>query len=193
MILKILIYFYIIKNLITFKFNKNIIFGKKLRVRGPLNLKIKRGCKLIIGNNLSIVSGLNINPLGRNIESMIRCDDIAVITIGDNVGMSCISIWSKKSIFIGDNVKLGANVIIMDSDMHSLNYLERRHFSSDSINAKSKKIIINDDVFVGTGSIITKGVEIGERSIIAAGSVVVKNVPCDQIWGGNPAKFLKYL
>jgi acetyltransferase-like isoleucine patch superfamily enzyme len=138
-----------------------------------------------------MVSGLMINPLGRNLNSFIRIDENAKINIGDNVGMSCITLWAKSAIFIGNNVKLGADVIIMDSDMHALDYLLRRKVETDSINAKCSSIIIGDDVFVGTRTIITKGVTIGNRSIIAAGSVVSRSIPEDEIWGGNPAKFIK--
>jgi acetyltransferase-like isoleucine patch superfamily enzyme len=69
--------------------------------------------------------------------------------------------------------------------------LERRSIKTDGRNASSKPIIIEDDVFIGTNCIIGKGITIGARSVIAAGSVVVKNVPADEIWGGNPAKFIK--
>ena len=48
-------------------------------------------------------------------------------------------------------------------------------------------------MFVGTNCIICKGVAIGDRSIISAGSVVVKDVPTDCIVGGNPAKVIKYI
>jgi acetyltransferase-like isoleucine patch superfamily enzyme len=75
--------------------------------------------------------------------------------------------------------------------MHSLNFIERRLPETDSSNAKSMPIIIKDDVFIGTRSIINKGVIIGERSIVASGSVVTKSIPQDEIWGGNPAKFIK--
>jgi len=50
---------------------------------------------------------------------------------------------------------------------------------------------IEDNVFIGANCIILKGVKIGDRSIIGAGSVVTKNVPSDQIWAGNPAKFIR--
>ena len=46
-------------------------------------------------------------------------------------------------------------------------------------------------MFVGTNCIIGKGIHIGEGAVIAAGSVVAKNIPANEIWGGNPAKFLK--
>jgi len=53
------------------------------------------------------------------------------------------------------------------------------------------KIIIEDDVWIGTGSIILSGVTIGKGSIIAAGSVVKKDIPPFEIWGGIPAKIIK--
>jgi len=50
---------------------------------------------------------------------------------------------------------------------------------------------IEDNVFIGANCIILKGVKIGDRSIIGTDSVVTKNVPSDQIWAGNPAKFIR--
>lgn len=175
-----------------FKFNnKDVKLGTKFRVRGFVFLKKSKSSKFSIGNNFIMLSGNMFNALGRNIQTAFRIDDNAVLEIGNNVGMSCISIWCSKKIIIGNNVKLGADVIIFDSDMHSLNFLERRNTLTDAINAKTGAIIIGDDVFIGTRSIVTKGVSIGNKSIVAAGSVVAKNIPENEIWGGNPAKFIK--
>ena len=52
-------------------------------------------------------------------------------------------------------------------------------------------IVIGNDVWIGSRSLIMKGVHIGDGAIIAAGSVVTKDVPPYEIWGGNPARFLK--
>lgn len=191
MLNKIRLKYFIIKNILLFKWNNSVNFGSSLRIRGPFKFDIRNGASLQIGDNLSLTSSLMINPLGRNLKSMFQIDENAKIVIGDNVGMSCVSLWAKKNITIGNNVKLGAGVIIMDSDMHSLDHINRRNFITDEINAKSKEIIIGDDVFIGVSSIITKGIVIGDRSIVAAGSVVVKSIPKDEIWGGNPAKFLR--
>lgn len=54
-----------------------------------------------------------------------------------------------------------------------------------------KPITIGSDVWIGGGSIICPGVTIGDNSIVAAGSVVTKDVPPGVIFGGNPAKFIK--
>lgn len=166
-----------------------IPFGKNLMVMGPMKVVV-RG-KITIGDNLNVISGKMLNALGRNMKTSLRVDENANILIGNNVGMSCVSIWSKEKITIGNNVKLGANVIVFDSDMHSLNFQLRRDVATDGVNAKSAPIVIDDDVFIGTNSIVTKGVTIGKRSIIAAGSVVSRSIPEDEIWGGNPVKFIK--
>jgi len=51
--------------------------------------------------------------------------------------------------------------------------------------------VIQEGAFVGASSIILKGVTIGKHSIVAAGSVVSKSIPAGEIWGGNPAKFIR--
>ena len=52
---------------------------------------------------------------------------------------------------------------------------------------------IGDDVWIGGGSLILKGVSIGDRAIIAARSVVTKDVPADTVVAGNPARIVKQL
>lgn len=82
---------------------------------------------------------------------------------------------------------------MLDSDCHSLNYLDRRDGTVDQRNKRSKGIVIEDDVLVGAYSIILKGVHIGARSIIGAGSVVTKDIPEDCIAAGNPCKVVRYI
>lgn len=116
----------------------------------------------------------------------------AKLIVGANVGISSSLIYCSNSITIGDNVKIGGGTRVFDTDFHNMkSFKERRISSTDGPNAITRPIIIEDDVFIGTNCIIGKGVTIGARSIIAAGSVVVKNVPKDEVWGGNPAKFIK--
>lgn len=89
----------------------------------------------------------------------------------------------------------------MDTDAHNLDWQVRAGLASDSKgniipdgdSAASSPIKIEDDVLVGTRCIILKGVTIGARSIVAAGSVVTKSIPADCIAGGNPAKVIKYI
>jgi acetyltransferase-like isoleucine patch superfamily enzyme len=64
---------------------------------------------------------------------------------------------------------------------------------SDKKHAVKLKVIIEDNVFIGAHSTILKGVTIGKNSVIGACSVVTKNIPPNEIWAGNPAKFIKFL
>ena len=101
------------------------------------------------------------------------------------------------SVQIGNNVVIGASTKINDSNDHCINYLERReervYKDWSKLNIDHAPIVIEDDVFIGAHCIISKGVTIGARSIVAAGSVVVKSIPPDEVWGGNPARFIKKL
>lgn len=103
--------------------------------------------------------------------------------------MSSSCIWCINSITIGSHVDIGANCTIMDNDAHSLDYRIRRTPSVDF--AKSAPIVIEDDVLIGTNCIILKGVHIGARSIIGAGSVVTKDIPSDCIAAGNPCRVIR--
>lgn len=79
--------------------------------------------------------------------------------------------------------------MITDSNHHSLDW-RVRNLEGDT-DRKSAPVVIEDYVFIGARSIVLKGVRIGARSVIAAGSVVVKDIPAGELWGGNPAKFIK--
>jgi acetyltransferase-like isoleucine patch superfamily enzyme len=97
-------------------------------------------------------------------------------------------IWSSSHISIGNRVLIAHNVNIHDTNSHPVHPEERhahfvaikQHGHPDSIeNISSEEIVIEDDVWIGFGSIILKGVRIGKRSIIGAGSIVVSDVPPD--------------
>lgn len=107
--------------------------------------------------------------------------------------MSSPSIWVHKEIYIGDNVQIGGSTIIVDSDCHSLSHLDRKEKKMDMKNKKDFPIRIENDVLIGTHCIILKGVTIGARSVIGAGSIVTKDIPSDCIACGNPARVIKYL
>ncbi|MEI7811042.1 MAG: acyltransferase, partial [Ignavibacteria bacterium] len=131
----------------------------------------------------------NMNMVGIFKKCSIYVESDAELTIGDNAGFSGVSIFCSKKISIGDYFTCGGNVFIWDTDFHPLDYLERRKHNREKI--IEKPIEIGSDVFIGANTIILKGVKIGGRSIIAAGSIVTKDIPCDEIWGGNPARFIK--
>ena len=113
------------------------------------------------------------------------------IVIGDNVGISGSTICARKKVVIGNNVLIGSGCIITDSDAHPLDWKDRREGVSNNI--KCAPVVIGNDVFIGARSIILKGVIIGDRAVVGAGSVVSKYVPADCIVAGNPAVIVKRL
>lgn len=172
---------------------KGVEYGQGLNVTSSVFLILSPHSKVSIGDNFVFTSGECINPLSRNIRGCISTNPNASIKIGNNVGMSSTCIWSHYNITIGNNVQLGGDCILLDSDAHSLNYLDRRESVKDRINKKDAPIIIEDDVLIGTRCIILKGVTIGARSVIGSGSVVTKSIPADCIAAGNPCKVIRYL
>lgn len=182
--------FWIIINRIRFKFHK-VKFGNNLRVCNSIYFKKGKHSNIQIGNTFAFYSGGGYNPLARNIKGAIVLENDATIYIGNNVGISCCCIRIYDSLIIKDRVKIGGDCIILDSDAHSLNYIERRNEKTDRPNAFKKGITIEEDVLIGTRCIILKGITIGARSIIGSGSVVTRNIPPDEIWAGNPAKFIR--
>lgn len=147
--------------------------------------------EILVGEQTTINSGKFINPIGGATECIIRTFPNAEISIGKNCGLSNCAIISMTKITIGDNVKIGGDVKIYDTDFHTMDYAKRRNPKTDI--SKIDAVVIEDDVFIGTGSIILKGVSIGKRSIIGACSVVTQNIPQNQLWAGNPCRFIRNL
>ena len=160
-----------------------------MQVYDKVYLQIRNG-EMSVGDNFTLTSGDCINPLCRNIRACILITHRVKITIGNNVGMSSPCLWIKESLTIGDNVKIGGNCIIMDNDVHQIDYAERQ---SDNGIVHSSPVVIEDDAWLGVNVIVLKGVTIGARSIIGAGSVVTKSIPADCIAAGNPARVIKRL
>lgn len=166
-------------------------FGCNCVIHGKMYLKLFPTANVIIGDNFYFSSGWNINALCTNKRGTLYATDNATITIGNNVGMSSTVIWAHKEVVIGNNVKIGGNCTIIDTDSHSIDYIKRRSASTDWGVAKS--IVIEDDVMLGMNTIVLKGVTIGARSIVGAGSVVTKKLPPDCMAAGNPAKIIRFL
>lgn len=147
------------------------------------------GGKIFFGRDVQINSGFRSNPVGSRNEVGFYVFKNAEIRIGNNVGISNSLFHARKSIIIEDNVLIGGGCQILDNDFHPLNYFDRVNKNNEKI--KAKAILIKEGAFIGTNVIILKGVTIGERSIIAAGSVLTQSISAKEIWGGNPAKFIK--
>lgn len=147
--------------------------------------------KCTIGEHFTMANGRRFNPIGFVQPCTIYVNAGASLVIGDNVGISQSSIICHHSICIGNNVKLGGGVKIYDTDFHSLDPEIRKDRVLDIKSKKCLPVVLEDNCFVGAGSIILKGVTLGENSIVGAGSVVTKSIPANEIWAGNPAVFVR--
>ncbi|MFC4873272.1 acyltransferase [Negadavirga shengliensis] len=148
--------------------------GKYVTVRGSLRAE-GRG-KIKIGDHCRIWSHMGVTQLYAGTG--------AVLNIGESTFINTAAIISaSKKIIIGKNCQIANQVIIMDGDFHGI---EDRDGS-----AKSSEIVIGDDVWLATRSMVLKGVRIGKGAIVAAGAVVTKDVPAYTLVGGVPAKIIK--
>ena len=173
-----------------------VVFGGNLQVYNKVYLFGKG--QVVIGNDFKFTSGDCLNPIRRNIRGAIyTVTPESRIEIGDRVGISSACLWSKELIKIGNDVNIGGDCLIMDNDAHPHEYMKRRRLYEEQVGKDeylkaipTAPIVIEDDVWIGARCQILKGVHIGARSIIAAGSVVTKDIPADSVVGGVPAMFI---
>src|ERR1700733_1186200 len=110
---------------------------------------------------------------------------------GDEIRVGCNVFINQNCTFydlggldIADDVMIGPNVSIITTG-HPLDPSQRRATTI------GKPIVIEKNVWIATGAIIIGGVTIGEHSVVAAGSVVTKDVPANSLVGGNPARVIR--
>lgn len=166
----------------SLKYIHKIKAGKTLTIGDYVEINALSKHGIIIGDNVSILKNSIIECTGvlRNIgEGLI---------IGNNVGIAqgCF-IQVRGRVKIGDNVIFGPNVSV---------FSENHNFESIDVPIKDqgenrKGVEIEENVWIGTGAIILDGVKVGRGSIIAAGSIVNKDILPYSIAAGIPAKVIK--
>lgn len=113
----------------------------------------------------------------------------ATLSIGQNTRIHASCIHAREKIEIGANCLIAGNCQIFDCSGHDLSFDDVENRINTT--GETKPVIIEDNVWIGFGAIIMPGVRIGNGSVIAAGSVVTKNIPPMSIAGGNPATLIK--
>ena len=151
-------------------------------------VSLNQDSKIVVGKNCVLCSVQTRTALGVNHPVVLRTlSKGAVIIIGDYTGISGGAICAALHVQIGKGCLIGANVTITDTDFHPIDSIGNRYEASpDSLH--NLPVLIEDNVFIGTGAIVLKGVTIGRNSVVGAGSIVTKNVPPNTIVAGNPAK-----
>jgi len=166
---------------------RGILCDRTLTIHG--RLKVFGHGNIQIGKNVVINSCLSSNPLGGDTRTVFSLKNTACLRIGSRVGISNAAIVCHDSVTIGDRTIIGGGSKIYDTDFHSLDYRERGDYLHETV--VTKPVVIGEDVFIGGHCIILKGVTIGDRSIVGAGAVVTKDIPADEVWGGNPARRIR--
>ncbi len=149
------------------------------------DLELFKGRISLGGNiNASELSSFPAGPVRLTVGKMTsEPDDFGSITVG-KTDLNHTSILSFSKITIGDRVHLEPRVIIQDCDGHQAD----RRLPDTVENKKRSPIVIEDDVWIGFGATILKGVTIGHHAVIKPGAVVMWSVPAHGVVAGNPAK-----
>ena len=172
-------------------------FGKNLLLKGCPFIYNKKGAELTIGNNVTVKSSFLSNLVGLYSRTIIvtRAPG-AYIRIGDNVGMSGVTIYARKGIEIGENTAIGGNTKILDNDFHPIEAETRNKLLMDKNGGDSdlipaKPIKIGKNCFIGCNAIILKGTELGDGCVVGAGAVVSGKFEPDSVIVGNPPRCIR--
>ncbi len=160
-------------------------YGRGVHTGSHLHWVLGRG-QLIVGHDVRIDGKCTFSFAA-------RFSDEPTLIIGDHTGIShaCHFTVGKK-ITIGQHCRIASNVWIFDSPGHSANPVARLA-GLPPTDDEVVPVVIEDNVWIGRGAIIMKGVTIGQGSIVVAGSVVMTNVPPNTLVAGNPARQLRKL
>ena len=153
-------------------------------------LKSKKTRAVVFGNHVSVYAGCSF-AIGED----GKC------TVGDFTLLNGAIVMAEERIDIGSHCLISWSVGIADSDFHPLEPAQRlidaqalAPFFKDRPprpKLKTAPVKIGDNVWIGMGAVILKGVTIGDNSVVAAGAIVTKSVPANSIVAGNPAEVVK--
>jgi len=158
-------------------------FGSSPMVMKPWHVKLY-GSGIRIGEHIHIIAASDRKVA---LTTWNFAGEQGHIDIGDYC-LICpgVRIDSANSIVIGNNCMLAAGAYVTDADWHD-------HYDRTRPIGKSAPVVLEDNVWIGEGAMVAKGVTIGANSIVGARALVVRDVPANTIVGGNPAELLKTL
>jgi acetyltransferase-like isoleucine patch superfamily enzyme len=156
------------------RFGQGCQFGRGILIK-PFDFDVDRQLEIILAGYNSIGAYSVIQGSG-------------VLTLGERsfINEFCV-IGTNARIDIGCDVMIAPSVTIRDTD-HEIEDVGRPMLQQG---IRTAPVVIEDDVWIGHGASVLKGVRIGRGAIVAAGAVVTKNVPSYAIVGGIPARVLR--
>jgi acetyltransferase-like isoleucine patch superfamily enzyme len=165
----------------------NIFIEGKVVILGRPLIDIRRGSKLFLGNGVILTSRNKGYHL--NIQAPVKLfadRPGAEIRVGEQTRIAGSCIHAQRSVTIGKRCLIAGNCQIIDANGHDLSFpgVEQRL----DIEGLSAPIVIEDDVWLGTNTVVLPGVTIGRGAVIGANSVVSSNIPPMVVARGNPAE-----
>ena len=176
------------------EFKLNGVKSKGITFYGPIDLRRYNESRIDIesgefrGNCHLWAYGNGVIRIGCNVlcENYVKLSAKGKLEIGDNVYIGLFSVITAfDNITIGDNSMIASHVHILDFD-HGM----ARHQLMRKQPERTEAISIGNDVWIGAGAVILKGVNIGNGVVVGAGSVVDKDIPAYSIVAGVPAKII---
>lgn len=169
---------------------QGVAFARAPCLYGYPIVSLHKNSQIILDDEVVLCSDSRFTALGVSRPVIMRTlAENALIYIGRDAGLSGTTICAAVSVSIGSSCLIGADVQIFDTDFHKLAPENRRHDNAPDKIA-SMPVVIGENVFIGAGCKILKGVSIGRNSVIGAGSVVSKDIPANCIAAGNPARVI---
>lgn len=167
-------------------------FGPGLRMQSvPVCYRHPKG-QITLGSSVAIINTMRENLAGVTHPTVLVCaGEGAILAIGNHVGISGAVLYCSTNVTIEDHVQIGAGVRIYDTDFHPIDALQRRHNIVEAVPRAA--VHIGHDVWIGACAMVLKGVTIGANSVIAAGAVVVRDVPPNSVVAGVPARVVRRL
>ncbi len=169
-----------------FRMTKNIRLNGKLILAGIPKVRIIDSARLELGDSVTLTSHNDWYHVNIFAPCKLLADRPgATIRIGSQSRIHGACIHATKSVSIGERCLIAANVQIIDSNGHELSFPD----VSNRINTidQGREIVIEDDVWIGTGSVVLPGAHIESGSVVGAMSVVRGRVPKNTVVAGNPA------
>lgn len=165
--------------MINFSKTSDLKIGGRFEVSVDCDIKLKTEVKIRDRGELSIEGSVEILN-----GCYLFVGDHAKLKIGNGTSINTNTrISCSNKIEIGKDCLISFDVVIIDNDYHQI-------YIDGTPKQKSNPIIIGDNVWIGARAVVLKGVSIGENSVVAAGTVVNKDVPPNTLVGGNPMKII---
>jgi UDP-2-acetamido-3-amino-2,3-dideoxy-glucuronate N-acetyltransferase len=141
------------------------------------------------------VQSINI---GENTKVWQFCVILPQAVIGNHCNINC-HVFIENKVIIGNNVTVKPGVQIWDGVTiednvfigPNVTFTNDKFPKSGNVNFKLEQTFIKKGASIGANATILAGITIGENALIGAGSVVTKNIPNNEVWAGNPARFLR--